>query len=566
MISYVNYYIIWYLKKTILQVSCVIISIILPCCSYIYTLQKKEEVVKVSDVDLKSAYRRLESAGFEPGKYNEDDFSQLSEAITRFQKTANITVNGKLDYITWAKLQKLYDPYESQNKTPKDDKTIKDDLKRDTTQIQTPKDDKELELSKEDLKSVYRRLANAGFDPGKYNENDLSQLSEAIKRFQKLSRLKINGKIDQNTWTKIKMLYDPGESITAAMKVKSIPPDDESMGLKPDVSTALSPELTQWPSNFIKLIQKILKAKGYYNGQTINGIMDDNTKNGIKIFQKKYGINPDGLLNNKTLAKLFDVNCKSGCEFSISLSKSDVITISDLVTSDSTYLNSLLLKNLFLYSIQTILNQEGYETRTPDGTMNAHTHKSISQFQKDHNIEDNGELNKTTAVSIFSAACKNNCDFSFSVVINKSKSEFTLNNVVKEKVKPVNLSHKNLKAYPIHINDKVYAIEKYECSPISGDWILFYEGTVAKITEGEIFVKLENRFGYRYRSKEEGINSTDWWCIPMRRHCYAPVEFSDWDGKYAKNQMISFPINQVVNKNITIINGISLFLKQFCNR
>ncbi len=73
----------------------------------------RNRVIEVSGVDLKSAFRRLENGGFTPGPYSENNLMQLSEAIKRFQKFANLNVSGRLDAATWAKLQTLYDPQES---------------------------------------------------------------------------------------------------------------------------------------------------------------------------------------------------------------------------------------------------------------------------------------------------------------------------------------------------------------------------------------------------------------------------------------------------------------------
>lgn len=73
----------------------------------------RADIITVSDVDLKSVFRRLDSAGFKPGQFNEDNLSQLSEAIKRFQKTAKIEESGVLDSGTWDKMQKLYDPMSS---------------------------------------------------------------------------------------------------------------------------------------------------------------------------------------------------------------------------------------------------------------------------------------------------------------------------------------------------------------------------------------------------------------------------------------------------------------------
>jgi TolB-like protein len=67
-------------------------------------------------------------------------------------------------------------------------------------------------LSGVDLKSVHRRLENGGFVPGPFNENNLAPLSEAIRRFQKFANLNVTGELDEITWSKLKILYDPQES------------------------------------------------------------------------------------------------------------------------------------------------------------------------------------------------------------------------------------------------------------------------------------------------------------------------------------------------------------------
>jgi len=62
-----------------------------------------------------------------------------------------------------------------------------------------------------DLRSVFRRLEKAGFSPGSYSDKQLTGLSAAIKRFQKLAHLPVTGSLDGATWKKVKQLYDPGE-------------------------------------------------------------------------------------------------------------------------------------------------------------------------------------------------------------------------------------------------------------------------------------------------------------------------------------------------------------------
>jgi len=77
-----------------------------------------------------------------------------------------------------------------------------------------PSDNSIIKVSGIDLPSVFRRLENAGFSPGPYQKEDLSGLSEAVKRFQKFAKLDENGIIDSSTWAKLEMLYDPQASGT----------------------------------------------------------------------------------------------------------------------------------------------------------------------------------------------------------------------------------------------------------------------------------------------------------------------------------------------------------------
>jgi len=89
--------------------SLIIINIIVLLTGVLYG-KSVNEVIEVTGVDLKSVYRRLENAGFDPGEYDPNDLAPLAEAIARFQKIAKLETNGILDSYTWQKLQQLYDP------------------------------------------------------------------------------------------------------------------------------------------------------------------------------------------------------------------------------------------------------------------------------------------------------------------------------------------------------------------------------------------------------------------------------------------------------------------------
>jgi len=92
------------------------------------------------------------------------------------------------------------------------------------------------------------------------------------------------------------------------------------------------------------------------------------------------------------------------------------------------------------------------------------------------------------------------------------------------------------------------------------------QGTIVERDEKTVALRLEERFGYRYYPNQEGIHRTDWWCIPRRRHCYAPISFSDWGGTSSKNSVQRFPIERVYDARLGVVNNMSALLKQHYQR
>jgi hypothetical protein len=119
---------------------------------------------------------------------------------------------------------------------------------------------------------------------------------------------------------------------------------------------------------------------------------------------------------------------------------------------------------------------------------------------------------------------------------------------------------------PLQLHAVAYASEKVECSNISGDWVTLYRGTVVERDAQTVALRLEERFGYRYYPNQDGLNRTDWWCIPRRRHCYAPIAFSDWGGTFSKDSVQRFPSARVYDAQLGLINGMAPMLQQQCHR
>ncbi|MTJ50858.1 peptidoglycan-binding protein [Dolichospermum sp. UHCC 0259] len=188
--------------------------------------------------DVKVLQERLKIAGFYYGNSTGIFGPITQEAVKRFQKAYQLTVDGVVGKSTLAKLPAVTD----ENQTTTSQKSDHPDI---------------LSLGDrgEAVRILQAQLITAGFLQNQPNGYYGSNTVDAVKRFQKQYKLEINGLAGQTTRSKLHSL------------VKN--------------STK---------SNFTTLeIQRRLHEKGFYKGQ-INGMMASDTKKAISRAQEFYGI------------------------------------------------------------------------------------------------------------------------------------------------------------------------------------------------------------------------------------------------------------------------------------
>lgn len=91
----------------------------------------------------------------------------------------------------------------------------------------------------------------------------------------------------------------------------------------------------------------------------------------------------------------------------------------------------------------------------------------------------------------------------------------------------------------------VYAVENIRCEGAAGAWALVYEGKLTDQSATAMSLQLNRRIGFRYHPDYEGVDNSDWWCIPKKRFCYSEVGFSDWGGSYQAESVVAFTREQV---------------------
>ena len=95
----------------------------------------------------------------------------------------------------------------------------------------------------------------------------------------------------------------------------------------------------------------------------------------------------------------------------------------------------------------------------------------------------------------------------------------------------------------------VYAVENIRCEGAAGAWALVYEGKITGLSDTEISLRLSRRIGFRYHPDYEGVDDSDWWCIPKKRFCYSEVAFTDWGGSRLAESVVTFTREQVFPMN-----------------
>ena len=147
-----------------------------------------------------------------------------------------------------------------------------------------------------DVKKLQRALEIAGVYDGSIDGSYGDMTEEAVKAFQKNSRLTADGVAGNAT---IKALFDQEAAKPAG--------DDKKMdGIESlsDIGDAPATSEAGDSGTKVKKLQQALKLKGYYSG-SIDGDYGEATQAAVKAFQKAKGMSQDGIAGKTTIYILF---------------------------------------------------------------------------------------------------------------------------------------------------------------------------------------------------------------------------------------------------------------------
>lgn len=129
------------------------------------------------------------------------------------------------------------------------------------------------------------------------------QTEAAVKKFQEIFNLNVDGIVGKATWYKIKNIY------TGVKQLGEL----YSEGLTFDEASRIYAKVLKEgdTGEQVGLIQYYLAVIGYFDDDipmpNVDRVFDQNTKDAVLAFQKKYGLAEDGQVGRETFAKITEV-------------------------------------------------------------------------------------------------------------------------------------------------------------------------------------------------------------------------------------------------------------------
>lgn len=212
----------------------------------------------------------------------------------------------------------------------------------------------------------------------------------AVRQFQSIFNLAVDGIVGRATWYKIKRIYN------AVIKVSELYSEGITIS---DIDRIYSTSLRRGSrGNEVKLIQYYLNFLSFFNNRLpsidADGIFGPATENAVKAFQSEYGLTVDGIVGRDTWNRLQDAYFSTlnslpdeYRSYSSLLYPGYVITTGasgNVVTQLQTFLNVIAANNSAVPSV------------TVDGVYGNETKNAVIAVQKLSGLEQTGAVGALT--------------------------------------------------------------------------------------------------------------------------------------------------------------------------
>lgn len=240
----------------------------------------------------------------------------------------------------------------------------------------------------DNVKKLQQRLKNLGYYTGSVDGVYGQGTVDAVRDFQANNRLSVDGKAGKRTQ---EVLYGSNAKKKTATSVTAKP----SSGSKPSTTSKPSTSYTNGKTNIylrlgssgaqVKILQNRLIVLGYLSG-TADGEYGATTETAVAAFQKRNGLDNDGVAGPTTLAKLYSSSAKKANGVAAHLG-----SLREGMNGDA------------VRSLQRNLRTLGYYNGSVDGDYGQGTMTAVAAFQRTVGLTEDGIAGKGTLNAIQNA-------------------------------------------------------------------------------------------------------------------------------------------------------------------
>lgn len=261
-----------------------------------------------------------------------------------------------------------------------------------------------------DVTKLQQALTLLGYYNGNIDGNYGKTTEEAVRRFQKKRGMNADGIAGVGT---IRVMF--GEPASDSQSNSKTNAQDKAMdGIQSiaDIGEVPNPCKPGYSGNDVKKLQQALNLLGYYDGN-IDGNYGASTENAVKKFQKKRGMNADGLAGSSTIKILFGKAPKQNKSLTSKEEKpsgqdpamNGINSVKDIGDIPKTSKPGNYSKDVKM--LQQALTVLGYYDDVIDSKYGESTKQAVQRFQKKRGMNADGIAGAATIRLIFGSSPKN---------------------------------------------------------------------------------------------------------------------------------------------------------------
>lgn len=293
-------------------------------------------------VEVEELQNLLISLNYLKGKPDGYFGKSTENAVFNFQRDSNQIMDGIVGPITWEFLERA-----KNNPLPVNEPTIKEG-------------DKNLFVT-----SLQFKLNALGFLSDQPDSNFGSKTAAAVKEFQRIHGLSVDGIVGPNTWRALNHAYSLIENPIPVI-------------ITPMTEGASGEEVTT--------LQKNLTALGYYSGEATSNF-DVATEKSVQKFQEDNGLLPTGIVNQKTWELIEDKVLENRAVRSSLLRQKNVLSRPTLRLGDT---------GEDVRDLQYYLKELMYLDGPVDNKFGNNTNNAVRAFQNNNNLLVDGIVGRNT--------------------------------------------------------------------------------------------------------------------------------------------------------------------------